>query len=76
MPKNNRLNSTHCFIVKIPNKQKFKQMVVSHLSDTDFKGFMNFSKKCIGKPFSFLVNDTNIASNNPFYFRRNLLEII
>ena len=51
-------------------------MAVSHLSDTDFKGFMNFSKKCIGKPFSFLVNDTNIASNNPFYFRRNLLEII
>ena len=76
MPKNNRLNSTDCFIVKIPYKKEFKEMAVSHLSDTEFKGFMNFSKKCTGKPYSFLVNDTNFASNNPFCFRRNLLEKI
>ena len=37
---------------------------------------MNLSKICIGKPYSFLVNDTTLTSNNPFCFRRDLIERI
>ena len=36
VPETIRLNSTHCFIMKIPNKQEFPQMEFSHSSDIDF----------------------------------------
>ena len=37
---------------------------------------MNLYKKCIAKPYSFLVIDTTLASDNPLRFRKNLLERI
>ena len=33
---------------------------------------MNLNKKCIAKPYSFLVTDGTIASDNPARFRKNL----
>ena len=65
VPKNIRLNSTHCFIMKIPNKQEFQQI-----------DFMNLYRKCAAKPYSFLVIDATLPSNNPSRFRKNLLERI
>ena len=53
LPKSIRLNSTHCFIIKISNKWELQQIVFNHLSDIDFKDFMNLYKKCTGKPDSF-----------------------
>ena len=44
-PKNTGLNYTHYFIMKIPNKHELQQTAISHLSDIDFEGFMNFYKK-------------------------------
>ena len=41
VPKNIRLNSTHYFIMKIPNKQKLQQTAFNHSSDIDFKEFIN-----------------------------------
>ena len=41
VPKNIRLNSTHCFILNIPNKRELQQIVFNNLSDADFKDFMN-----------------------------------
>ena len=29
-PKNIRLNSTHCFFMKVPNKQKLQQIAFNH----------------------------------------------
>ena len=46
------------------------------LSDIDFKDFMNLYKKCTAKPYSFLVIDANLASDNPSRFRKDLLERI
>ena len=37
---------------------------------------MNIYKKCPAKPYSFLVTDTTLASDNPLRFRKNLLERI
>ena len=34
-----RLNATHYFIMKIPNKKELQQIASNHSSDTDFKGF-------------------------------------
>ena len=35
---------------------------------------MNPCKKCTAKPYSFLVNDSTLASDNPLCFRRNISE--
>ena len=56
-----RLNSTHYFIMKIPNKQKIQQIAFSHSSDIDFKDFLILYKKCTEKPFSFLGIDATLA---------------
>ena len=37
---------------------------------------MNLYKKCTTKPYSFLVIDATLASENPLGFRENLLERI
>ena len=37
----NRLNSTHYFIMKIPNKQELQQTAFNHSSDINFIDFMN-----------------------------------
>ena len=46
VPKNIRLNSTHFFIMKIPNKRELQQIALNHLSDIDVKDFMKIYKKC------------------------------
>ena len=37
---------------------------------------MNRFKKCTAKPYSFLVIDTTLESDDPLRFRKNLLERI
>ena len=37
---------------------------------------MKIYKKCITEPYSFLVNDTTLPSDDPLRFRKNLLEIL
>ena len=73
VPKDVRLNSTHFFIMKIPNKRELQQIALNHSSDIDFKGFMNIYKTCTTEPYSFLVNDTTLPSDDPLRFRKNLL---
>ena len=63
MPKDIRLNSMYYFIMKFLNKQE--QMASHNSSDIDFKDFMNLYKKCTAKPYSFLVIDATLASDNP-----------
>ena len=47
MSKNIRLNSLHYSIMKIPNKQELQNIAINHLSDIDFKDFMNFYKNVL-----------------------------
>ena len=74
--KNIRLNSTHYFVMKIPNKRELQQITSNHSLDIDFQDFMNLYKKCTLKPYSFLVIDATLASDNFLHFRKNLLERI
>ena len=63
-PKNIRLN----YNIKIPNKRKLLKIVFNHRSDNDSNGFMNlYKKKSTAKPYSVLVTDTTLASDNKFY---------
>ena len=73
VPKNIRLNSAHYFIMKILNKRELQQIAFNDSSDIDF---MNLYKKCTAKPYSFLVIDATLASDNPLRLRKNLFERI
>ena len=75
VPKDVRLNSTHFFIMKIPNKRELQQTVLNHSSDISSKDFIKIHKKCTAEPYSFLVNDTTLASDNPLRFRKILFNI-
>ena len=75
IPKDVRLNTSHFFIAKIPNKRELQQIAINHSSDINTKDFANIYRKCTSEPYSFLVNDTTLPSNNPLRFRKNLYNI-
>ena len=75
VPKDVRLNSTHFFIMKIPNKRELQQIALNHSSDINSKDFIKIYKKCTAEPYSFLVNDAMLASDKPLRFRKNIFNI-
>ena len=50
VPKDVRRNSTHFFIMKIPNKRELEQIALNHSPDIDFQNFLNIYKKCTAEP--------------------------
>ena len=58
------------FIEKIPNKRELQQIELNHSSDITIKDFIKIHVKCTTEPYSFLVNDTTLASDNPLRFRK------
>ena len=64
VPKDIRNNSTHFFIMKIPNKRLPQQIAINNSSHVNTKDFTEIYRKCTDKPYSFLVIDTRIPSNN------------
>ena len=75
VPKDIRLNTTHFFIAKIPNRRERREIATNHSSDISTKDFTNIYRKCTVEPYSFFVNDTTLASDNPLRFRKNLFNI-
>ena len=75
VPKDVRLNTTHFLITKIPNKRELQQTALNQSSNINTKDFIKIHKKYTAEPYSFLVNDTTLASNNPLRFRKNLFNI-
>ena len=69
------LNTSHFFIAKIPNKRELQQIAINHSSDINTKDFDNIYRKYLADPYSFLVNNTTLSSNNPLRFRKNLSNI-
>ena len=62
--------------MKVPNKGELQQITFNHSSDTDFREFLNLYWKSTAKPYSTLVIDATVASDNPSRFRKNLLKRI
>ena len=73
VPKNIRLISNNYFVMKISNKIDFQQIAFNQSSDIDFQNFMNLYKKSIAEPYSLLVTDTTLPSDNFSRLRINLL---
>ena len=76
VPKNIKVNSTHCLVMKMPHKREHQLITFIHSSDIDFQDLMNLYKKCTAKPYSFLLIDSTLSSDNSSRFRNNLLEKI
>ena len=57
------------------NKRELQQIALNHASDIGFKDFMKIYRKCTVEPYSFLVNDATLASDNPLRFRKKSFEI-
>ena len=72
VPKDVRLNTTHFFITKIPNKRELQGIALNHSSDIDPKKFINICREYAKEPYSFFVNDTTLLLHNPLRFRNNL----
>ena len=68
-----RLTAANCFIIKIPRKREIQQIASNHSSDIDFKEFMKLYKDYNEEPYSFLVKNTTLSSDNQLRFRKNLL---
>ena len=69
VPKDVRLDTSHFFISKIPNRKELQQTAINHSSDITTKDFENIYRKCTAEPYSFLVNDNSLK------FRENLFNI-
>ena len=60
VPKDVRLNTSHFFIAKIPNKRELQQIAIHHSSDINTKDFSNIYREYTVEPYSFLVIDTTL----------------
>ena len=69
LPKN-RLNYTHYFIMKIQNNnENFNKLLLVIHKILTLKTLWIFTKKCTAKPYSYLVIDAIVVSDNPSRFR-------
>ena len=64
VPKDVRRNTTLFFIAKILNKKELQQTAINHSSDISTEDFIKIHKKYTAEPYSFLVNDTMLASES------------
>ena len=60
------MNTIHFFITKILSKRELQQIAIYHSSYISNEDFVNIYRKCTAEPYSFFVNDTTLASDNPF----------
>ena len=58
--------------MKIANKREQIDLIDS--SDIDFKDFIKIYKKYTAEPYSFLVNNTTLPSDNSLRFRKSILK--
>ena len=70
-PKDARLNSTHYVIMKIHSKKELQNIAQENSGDIDFKDFLKTYKDYTSEPYSCMIIDTTISSNNPMKLRKN-----
>ena len=76
VPKNVKLNWTHCFIMKINNKRELQNIAINHSVDIDYKDFIKIYREYTKEPYNVLARDTTVPSINPLRFRKNLFDTL
>ena len=61
--------------MKILNTRKLQQTAPNDSSDINSKDFIKMYKKYTAEPYSFLVTDATLESDNSLRFRKNLFDI-
>ena len=61
--------------MKILNTRKIQQTAPNDSSDINSKDFIKMYKKYTAEPYSFLVTDATLESDNSLRFRKNLFDI-
>ena len=56
--------------MKIRNKRELHQIEINHSSNINTKDFIEIYRKCTDKPYSCLVIDTALPSNNLLRFTK------
>ena len=74
VPKDVRLNSTHCLIMKTNNRRELQNIAINHSADIYHNNFMKIYGECTKEPFNFLAIDTTVPANDPLRFRKNLFD--
>ena len=70
-PKDVRLNSTHCLIMKINNRRELQNIAFNHSTDIGCKDFMK-----IYREYSFMTIDDAFPPSNPLRFRKSLFDTL
>ena len=64
VPKDIKLNATYYFM-KISNIRQLQQIASKHSSDIELKDFNKLYNDYVKEPFSFLLNNAYLQSDNP-----------
>ena len=62
VPKDVRLNSTHCLIMKINSKRESQNIAINHSGDIDYQGFMKIYRECTRETYNFFDNRYYVTS--------------
>ena len=71
--KNITPNPKYYFIIKIQNKQHFRQITCNHLSDSSFRDFINLYINVLQNHMHFLIIDPTLPSDMFLQFRKYVL---
>ena len=60
--------------MKNQNKRELQQITLNHSSGINFQDFIKIYKKYTIEPYSFLVNDIALLTDNPLRFRKKIFK--
>ena len=60
--------------MKINNSKEFKNIVIDHSADIDYKDFVKIYRECRKEPFNFFTIDTTLPASNPLRLRKILFD--
>ena len=72
VPKDVRLNSRHCLIMKINSRKELQDIAMNHSADIDYNDFMRIYRECTRKLYSCFTIDTTLPASDPLRFRKTL----
>ena len=65
-PKDARLNSTHCILMKIGSKKELKSIAEAKSGYSDYEDFLKIYNYCTKEPYSFMMIDTRPTASVTF----------
>ena len=58
VPKEVRLNSTLCLLMKIHNRRELRNIAINHSADIDYKGILMIYRNCTKESYNFFIFNT------------------